>query len=359
MSLPRFYAPDLDQRPLALSAPEARHAVQSRRLRSGDRVIVFDGQGREAHGILDAPPDDTPAGRRPRKKPPRVLIHIDQIIEHTRPAHSLRLIVAGCKGIRLEWMVEKCTELGVTTITIADFEHSVVFGNRRHTQRLGSTIREACKQSGRPWLPIINTGQTLFDALDEQAAEITRQSPNTEVDQASRPENQPPNTEVGRASHLENQPPNTEVGRASHLENQPPNTEVGRASHLENQPPNTEVGRASHLENQPPNTEVGRASRPPSPPRQESFHNLAGQLLAAHPDPNAEPLTTLMPQLISAAPQITAIVGPEGGLSSDEVDELAARGVRFVNLGQNILRIETAAIACAACWSAALPPTPA
>jgi len=49
--------------------------------------------------------------------------------------------------------------------------------------------------------------------------------------------------------------------------------------------------------------------------------------------------------LSSAAESITALVGPEGGLSIDEAEEAEKAGFRKVSLGPRILRAETAAVA--------------
>lgn len=48
----------------------------------------------------------------------------------------------------------------------------------------------------------------------------------------------------------------------------------------------------------------------------------------------------------------TLVIGPEGGLAPEEVAALAAAGARTVRLAGPILRIETAALAAAAVWSA-------
>lgn len=47
-------------------------------------------------------------------------------------------------------------------------------------------------------------------------------------------------------------------------------------------------------------------------------------------------------------PPLALLIGPEGGLTSDEVERLAARGWRIVTLGSRILRAETAALAAVA-----------
>ena len=80
-------------------------------------------------------------------------------------------------------------------------------------------------------------------------------------------------------------------------------------------------------------------------------------LLALHP--GGIGFTDLMQGLdASARPsRISMMIGPEGGFSQGELDEITAAGVQCVDLGEGILRIEIAAIiSCAlaaqlACWS--------
>jgi 16S rRNA (uracil1498-N3)-methyltransferase len=45
------------------------------------------------------------------------------------------------------------------------------------------------------------------------------------------------------------------------------------------------------------------------------------------------------------APSLALFVGPEGGLTDDEVQTLAVQGWQTVTLGRRILRAETAALA--------------
>jgi 16S rRNA (uracil1498-N3)-methyltransferase len=50
---------------------------------------------------------------------------------------------------------------------------------------------------------------------------------------------------------------------------------------------------------------------------------------------------------------ITLVIGPEGGLTEEEVGVLAAAGAQTMRLAGHVLRIETADIAAAAVWAAA------
>jgi len=62
-------------------------------------------------------------------------------------------------------------------------------------------------------------------------------------------------------------------------------------------------------------------------------------------DPHGEPLG---PVLAGHAGPVLALVGPEGGFTTEEVAAAAAAGCRRVTLGPHVLRVETAAVALAA-----------
>ncbi len=123
----------------SLDAPElgpedAHHLARVLRLRDGEAVTASDGRGswREctlARGAL------RPTGQAVR--------------EPDRPALTIAASVP--KGERLEWMVQKLTEVGVSRIVLVDCARSVVHwdGERAAKQmaRLGRVVREAAMQS--------------------------------------------------------------------------------------------------------------------------------------------------------------------------------------------------------------------
>ncbi len=74
----------------------------------------------------------------------------------------------------------------------------------------------------------------------------------------------------------------------------------------------------------------------------------AGTRLILHPDPAGRPFPT------APAPPLVVAVGPEGGFSNTERRIASAAGFQTVRLTMPILRIETAAIACAVLSAAAL-----
>jgi len=75
---------------------------------------------------------------------------------------------------------------------------------------------------------------------------------------------------------------------------------------------------------------------------------LPGQLLVLHASA-AQPLTGID---LSADGDVVLIVGPEGGLTSDELDALVEAGAAVVRLGRSVLRTSTAGAAAAAVVSA-------
>ncbi len=84
------------------------------------------------------------------------------------------------------------------------------------------------------------------------------------------------------------------------------------------------------------------------PQRLAGLAALPGQLLVLHASA-AQPLTGID---LAADGDVVLIVGPEGGLTSDELDALVEAGAAVVRLGRSVLRTSTAGAAAAAVVSA-------
>jgi 16S rRNA (uracil1498-N3)-methyltransferase len=97
-----------------------------------------------------------------------------------------------------------------------------------------------------------------------------------------------------------------------------------------------------------------KRSRLPELARVESFESMVSSpavsplRLIAHEgaDPNSGILN--IAETIAGAPDLTVLIGPEGGFSKPEIDLAERFGWRVVSLGQARLRTETAAIVAAA-----------
>ncbi|MFO0839031.1 MAG: RsmE family RNA methyltransferase [Phycisphaerae bacterium] len=158
MALHRFYCASLDPGVVELDPTESRHALTSLRLRPGDPLILIDGRG----GVAEARVIAAPGAARGKRA---AVAQIERRRQIAPPRRTIRLVVAGCKGARLDFLVEKCTELGVGEIAFCEFERSVVVPGVGHVEKLRRTAMEACKQSGRAWFPTILGARKLADCV--------------------------------------------------------------------------------------------------------------------------------------------------------------------------------------------------
>lgn len=119
---------------------DVHHLRRVLRLRDGETVTVADGRGAWAAGRWWS-------GR----------IDVDGPVEHVAEPWPVTIAAAIPKGDRLEWMVQKLTEVGVAAIVLVDCARSVVRWDAEraagHRDRLARIVREAAMQSRRVWLP--------------------------------------------------------------------------------------------------------------------------------------------------------------------------------------------------------------
>ncbi len=163
MAAPRFYCPP----PLPAGAnaelpPEAaHHATRVLRLRVGDAIQVFDGQGQAADAVIHAID-----GR-------HVLLDSLQPRKE-QPASGLHIVLAQAMSSseKMDWVVQKATELGAAEIMPVQTQRSVAkLAGERAGKRTGhwrSVAISACEQCGRDTLPLLHAPQGLVPWLNEQ-----------------------------------------------------------------------------------------------------------------------------------------------------------------------------------------------
>ncbi len=121
-----------------LDGAEAHHLFQVCRLRPGDVVSLFNGDGREYQGRIDSA----------TKK--AVLIVVDTISAPARELpFSLEIAAPLPKGDRTQFLIEKLTELGVTAFVPLLTQRSVIHPGDGKLERLERYVIEASKQCGR------------------------------------------------------------------------------------------------------------------------------------------------------------------------------------------------------------------
>jgi 16S rRNA (uracil1498-N3)-methyltransferase len=156
MTRRRFYAPpsafDANRKSVTLANDEARHLREVLRLKSGDEVYVFDGEGREFHCLIEESRRDSAHLK--------VISEIDPV----RPESSLNIVLAAAllKGEKFDLVVQKATELGVNEIVpvitkLADVRLRDAADTAKRVTRWQRIAMEAAKQSGRSFVPTIAT----------------------------------------------------------------------------------------------------------------------------------------------------------------------------------------------------------
>jgi len=148
----------LDGAEVVLDGDAEHHLRRVVRLRDGETVSVTDGAGRWRLTAVRA------GGSTLTLEPTS-----DVVIAEPR-AHPLTLAVAMPKGDRLDWLVQKVTEIGVDRIVLLHAERSVVRWkpDKALTQlaRLQRIADEASRQSRRVWRVTIDAPVVAVDVLD-------------------------------------------------------------------------------------------------------------------------------------------------------------------------------------------------
>ncbi len=139
----------------------ARHASQVLRMRAGDEAIGFDGKGQQFRIRLIA------ATRRGVRV---------EVVEEVPALDESPLQVTLAHGLsrreKMDWVMQKATELGVSRIVPVVTERSVVrLDAARADKRLAhweAVIAHACEQCGRSLLPSIEPTLGLGDFLGQR-----------------------------------------------------------------------------------------------------------------------------------------------------------------------------------------------
>ena len=166
--MPRFHCPI----PLAsgqlldLPASAARH-VQVLRLQPGDTITLFSGNRERGGGEFDA--SITRMGR----SDVQAQVGTHHAVER-EAACAVHLVMGMPANERMDWLVEKATELGVASIQPLMSERSVLrLSGERAAKKVAhwqSIAVAACEQSGRNQVPTVHAVMTLAEWLRKASA---------------------------------------------------------------------------------------------------------------------------------------------------------------------------------------------
>ena len=141
-----FYTPDItpSHPQYFLNEEESKHAVRVLRLEAGSPVQLIDGKG----GLYTAEIKDA--------HPKRTILQITGVTtEYQKRNHYLHIAIAPTKNLdRLEWFLEKATEIGIDEISLIICQRSE--RKEAKTERLDKIITSAIKQSLKAYHPVLN-----------------------------------------------------------------------------------------------------------------------------------------------------------------------------------------------------------
>ena len=172
MTRRRFYAPPgafaEGGAAVALSEEESRHLRDVLRLRAGEEAYVFDGEGREFRCVVAEAGGRGGAARLEVRTP----------VEPPSPESPLELTlaVALLKGEKFDLVVQKATELGVSSIIPVSTKRSEVrprdereeSGRSKRVERWRRLALEAAKQSGRARLPRVAEPRGFESVVEDE-----------------------------------------------------------------------------------------------------------------------------------------------------------------------------------------------
>ncbi|MGV3731703.1 MAG: 16S rRNA (uracil(1498)-N(3))-methyltransferase [Sphingopyxis sp.] len=135
----------------------AHYLLGVMRLKAGDPVLLFDNRSGEWLAVV------VDAAKR------SLTLRIDRHMRDIEAVPDLWLCFAPVKKARLDWIIEKATELGVARLQPVITERTIV--ERVKRERLEAQIIEACEQCGRTALPALADPVKLPQLLKDWPAE--------------------------------------------------------------------------------------------------------------------------------------------------------------------------------------------
>lgn len=139
-----------------LNPEESQHCCKVLRLKTRDSILIIDGKGNSYEAEINEPH---------RKKTSFKIIK--NISSLNKPKHHIHLAIAPTKSMdRMEWLIEKATEIGIQEISFIQTSNS----ERKilKTERLLKKAISAMKQSQNLFLPQINELESFKSFINKK-----------------------------------------------------------------------------------------------------------------------------------------------------------------------------------------------
>ncbi len=152
-----FVSPEnISQDRITFDRKSANHALNSLKLKNGDKFIAVNGNGGEYLAIVTDSSKGTAA-----------ILSVSNENQDNEPV-KLHLYMSLIKQTRFETAIEKCTEIGINTITPIYTERSTpseVTDNKY--KRFSSIIEQSIRQSQRLSVPFLSKSKSFAQAIKE------------------------------------------------------------------------------------------------------------------------------------------------------------------------------------------------
>jgi 16S rRNA (uracil1498-N3)-methyltransferase len=188
--MPRFFVAGPLAPRVTVSLPDdvVRH-VHVLRLQTGDSIVLFDGSGGEFHGEL------LEIGKK------SAMAQLGHHVEREAEApYRVTLAQGVAGGDKMDWLIEKSVELGVSAVVPLIAERGVVrLSGERAAKRQAhwqALTRAACEQCGRNRIPDVSPALSLSGWIDGLPSALDGElrlllSPRAEVSFATLPATPP------------------------------------------------------------------------------------------------------------------------------------------------------------------------
>lgn len=153
---------DVSEKQIRLSGENYHHAAQVLRVRPGEQLLISDEQGVDYLCEVEA--------LIPEAEEPSVSLAIREVQAHNHELPARVWLFQGLpKADKMEWIVQKATELGVSDIVPVDMKNCVVKleGKKAEAKiaRWQAIAESAAKQSKRSRIPTVHPVMRFTDAL--------------------------------------------------------------------------------------------------------------------------------------------------------------------------------------------------
>ncbi len=160
--MPRFFVDrsDISDATAIIRGDDSSHIQRVLRLRKGDEVTLCDGLGWDYRAVIETGEKDA-----------TILTVIDRYPSSGEPAVKVSLYQGLPKASKLELIIQKCVELGVSEIIPTVTDRTVVRIDSekdaaRKAERWQRISEEAAKQSGRGIIPKVHVPVPLKEAVE-------------------------------------------------------------------------------------------------------------------------------------------------------------------------------------------------